>query len=148
MINKIVLASLIGLIASFTALAETPSSESTGFLVIVNAQVQESMTTEQLAHLFLGRNISSKTGIKLKPVVMSGNLELHEKFSRKILKRSPSQLKSYWSKLVFTGKGRPPISVSSIEEMMSQVRKDASFVGYIPITEDLVGLNVVYRSKN
>lgn len=52
-------------------------------------------------------------------------------FDDGIIGKSASQLKSYWSKLVFTGKGTPPQEVSSEDEIKKLVASNPNMIGYI-----------------
>ena len=47
---------------------------------------------------------------------------------------SESQLKSYWSKLVFTGKGQPPRDVQTDAEMIELVAGNPNIIGYVDIS--------------
>jgi len=44
-------------------------------------------------------------------------------------------MKAYWSRLVFTGKGKPPMSVGSASEMLSAVAADSSAIGYVDASQ-------------
>ena len=48
-----------------------------------------------------------------------------------MLNKSGSQLKSYWSKLVFTGKGTPPKVVANDAEVISLISANPNLIGYI-----------------
>ncbi|GAB1259244.1 type 2 periplasmic-binding domain-containing protein [Aurantivibrio plasticivorans] len=52
-------------------------------------------------------------------------------FNRVVLNKSNSQVKAYWSKLVFTGKGSPPNTVNNDAEVIAAVKADPRLVGYI-----------------
>jgi hypothetical protein len=40
-------------------------------------------------------------------------------------------MKAYWSKIIFTGRGQPPPSVSSDIEMRKRVSENPAAIGYI-----------------
>jgi hypothetical protein len=52
-------------------------------------------------------------------------------FNEKILNKTSSQMKAYWSKLVFTGKGTPPKELLSDKEVIDLVSKNPNMIGYI-----------------
>ncbi|QBF84452.1 phosphate ABC transporter substrate-binding protein [Shewanella maritima] len=52
-------------------------------------------------------------------------------FHSAVTGKSDAQLKAYWSKQVFTGKGNPPATVSDAAAMKAAVAADANAIGYI-----------------
>jgi len=52
-------------------------------------------------------------------------------FNGGVLGKSESQYSAFWSKLVFTGRGTPPESVSSQEEMLQLVATNPNTLGFI-----------------
>jgi ABC-type phosphate transport system substrate-binding protein len=52
-------------------------------------------------------------------------------FEKKVLNKSASQIKAYWSKLVFTGKGTPPKEVSSDAEVINLIKSNPNLIGYV-----------------
>lgn len=49
------------------------------------------------------------------------------------LGRSAVEVKAHWSKLIFTGRGRPPQKLSGDEAVRRRVAEDSSAIGYIDI---------------
>lgn len=49
-------------------------------------------------------------------------------------------LKAYWSKMIFTGKGNPPYTANDKEELRNMLRENNS----IGVASDASGLNVIY----
>jgi ABC-type phosphate transport system substrate-binding protein len=45
--------------------------------------------------------------------------------------KSGSQLKSYWSKMVFSGKGNPPKEVANSAEVLKQIAANPNAIGYV-----------------
>ena len=54
-----------------------------------------------------------------------------EEFNEKLLNKSASQLKAYWSKQIFTGKGTPPKEVSNDTEVIKLVSTNPNLIGYV-----------------
>jgi ABC-type phosphate transport system substrate-binding protein len=48
-----------------------------------------------------------------------------------VTRKNEAQLKSYWSGLVFTGKGQPLSSVGDDADVVAKVAGDASAIGYV-----------------
>jgi len=115
-----------------------------GFAVVVSLEFEGEVNLEKLGHLFLGRNLETANGDLLTPVYHTGNKVLHREFTRQILKRSTSQLRSYLAKQVFTGKAKPPLSVSSNSKMKSLLMENQGYIGYLPLSENLDELKVLF----
>ena len=63
----------------------------------------------------------------------NGNKSVEE-FNEKLLNKSSSQLKAYWSKQIFTGKGTPPKELSNNDEVIKLVSTNPNLIGYIDST--------------
>lgn len=92
--------------------------------VIVNNSNSSTLDKDTVSSIFLGKD---KT---LKAVDMSDSTK--NSFYEKIAGKTEAQMKSYWSGLVFTGKGTPPKSLDSAQAVIDYVKSDPSHIGYIP----------------
>jgi len=99
--------------------------------VVVNPANANAVSADDLNRLFLGRASSFADGTKATPLNMAEGQAAREEFDNKVLNRSSSQLKAYWSKLVFTGKGTPPKELDNDAAVKAAVAADASAIGYI-----------------
>lgn len=100
-------------------------------VVIVNAANTNTLTKDDVERIFLGKKTSFPDGSKAQPFYLSPGDGAKEVFDEKSLGKSSAQLKAYWSKLVFTGKGTPPEEVGSSADAVSKVAGDATAVAYI-----------------
>ncbi|MDO9480507.1 MAG: phosphate ABC transporter substrate-binding protein, partial [Hydrogenophaga sp.] len=48
---------------------------------------------------------------------------------------SPAQLKAHWSKIIFTGRGQPPIAVPNSIDVKKYVAANPNSMGYIDSTQ-------------
>jgi ABC-type phosphate transport system substrate-binding protein len=111
---------LLGLAASVQAslaLAEVA--------VIVNPAAASTPTQDTVANIFLGKDKSLK-GVDLKDWNPT-----KDKFYTSVTKKNESQLKSYWSGLVFTGKGQPLPSVADDAAVIAHVSGQPDGIGYV-----------------
>ena len=99
--------------------------------VIVNPANANAVSEDDLSRLFLGRASSFADGSKATPLNLVEGQASREEFDNKVLNRSSSQLKAYWSKLVFTGKGTPPKELADDAAVKAAVAADATAIGYI-----------------
>ena len=99
--------------------------------VIVHPSVSATASVKDISRVFLGKSKSLPGGHKVKPVGQSVGSTAREEFNKKVLKKSNSQLKSYWSKRIFTGKGQPPKALGSDADVIAKVSSDPGSIGYI-----------------
>jgi ABC-type phosphate transport system substrate-binding protein len=93
--------------------------------VIVNPALGTTPTQSDVANIFLGKDKS------LKGVDQDNWSPTKEKFYTAVTSKSESQLKSYWSGLVFTGKGQPLPHVANDGAVVAQVSSQPDAVGYV-----------------
>jgi ABC-type phosphate transport system substrate-binding protein len=79
----------------------------------------------------------------VRPVQLSKRFALRDQFTREILKKSPSQLRSYWNRQIFSGKAVPPPDLESQEEVISYVLANKGAIGYVAAGVNLRGAKVV-----
>ena len=93
--------------------------------VIVNPGAAAAPSQSDVGNIFLGKDKSMK-GVDHKDWSAT-----KEKFYGAVTNKSESQLKSYWSGLVFTGKGQPLPSVAGDAEVIAKVATEADAIGYV-----------------
>ena len=103
-----------------------------GVVVVVSAKSSVSnLTTEQVSDIFLGKTSRFDDGGQAVPVDQAAETADSEAFRDKVTKKSASQLKSYWSKLVFTGKAQMPKQVSDGKEVKTLISANPNMIGYM-----------------
>ncbi|WP_407293049.1 phosphate ABC transporter substrate-binding protein [Stutzerimonas zhaodongensis] len=93
--------------------------------VIVNPAAAKAPSQSEVANIFLGKDKS------MKGVDQAGWTPAKEAFYAGVTSKNESQLKSYWSGLIFTGKGQPLASVADDAAMVAKVAAEADAIGYV-----------------
>ena len=109
--------------ASTAALAE--------IAVIVNPSNDSSLSTEDLNKLYLGKSKKFANGQTAIPLDRKEGTDIRIKFLELAVGKAENQMKSYWSRLIFTGKGVPPKIVETDAEVKALVSRNPDAVGYI-----------------
>lgn len=108
------------------------TAEENAVVVIVSA---ESAVTEipklHLADLYLGRTSRFPDGAAARPIDQDAGSPSRTAFYDTYLGRSEAEIKAHWSKIIFTGRGRPPKAVANDEKVKELVAADPEAVGYI-----------------
>jgi ABC-type phosphate transport system substrate-binding protein len=107
-------------------------------------QVHE-LSKNQVIDIFLGRANRFPNGEQAVPIDQAEGSEIRDAFYQQFANRSAAQLKAYWSKIVFTGKGEPPREVSPSEKVKRVLAEHPQCIGYID--RDEVDANVKIVTK-
>jgi len=101
-------------------------------VVVVSAKSEAAkLTTDQVASIFLGSVKSFPGGDKAVPVDQSPGTPSYIDFYSRAAGRSEAQMKAYWSRMVFTGKGSPPQDAGDGAAVKKLVAANPNLVGYI-----------------
>lgn len=83
-----------------------------------------------ISKIFLGKE-KSLAGTKIVPIDQDEGEAPRDEFYTKVANKNASQLKAYWSRLIFTGKGQPPKAVLDDDEVIELVSANPNMVGYV-----------------
>lgn len=114
-------------------------------VVIANPLGPDSLSKSQLNKLYLGKSKHLPGQGKAFIIEMPDGSETKHEFHRKVTNKSAAQLQAHWSRLIFTGKGKPPHTVRTAELIMSLVRSNPNAIGYVDETFVDDRVTVVYR---
>ncbi len=103
-----------------------------------------SLDKDTIERIFLGKTSSFPDGSQAIPVDQNEGSAAREAFNDKVLGKSSSQLKAYWSRLIFTGKGTPTKESGSDADVVSLVAKNPNLVGYVDAAAVDGSVKVVY----
>jgi ABC-type phosphate transport system substrate-binding protein len=118
---------LIALACSLTARAAMAD-------VVAVVSARSSVTTlsrNQLLDIFLGRANRYPDGTPALPLDQAEGSTLRDEFYTKVAGQSSAQIKAYWSKIIFTGRGQPPPTVANDMEVKKRIRDNPAAIGYI-----------------
>ncbi|MDH5648548.1 MAG: phosphate ABC transporter substrate-binding protein [Gammaproteobacteria bacterium] len=96
------------------------------------------LTQEQVKDVFLGKNKN------IKGLDMPDGSSIRNQFIEKVIGKSESQFKAYWSQKIFSGKGVPPKIVETSAEAKQMVNKYTNSIGYMDSSQVDASVKVVY----
>jgi len=125
LINTLVSTFLIngGLMFTSISYAETA--------VIVHPSNTITMSKKDIQRIFLGKSKIFPGGRVAIPIDLSLLNPARKKFGKAVLGKSILQVKSYWARTVFTGRGIPPKEADGQEELKKLVAANPNTIGYI-----------------
>lgn len=99
--------------------------------VIVHPSNGDTLDKSTINKIFLGKIKSFPGGNSAVPINLNEDSETRSAFDKNVLNKSSTQVKAYWSKLMFSGKGTPPKQATNDAEMKSLVAGNPTHIGYI-----------------
>lgn len=100
--------------------------------IIVNVDSPATQVSrEELVNLFLGRVRQLDNGVHIVPLDQMEGSKTRVRFYDRVLDKSESQMNSYWSRLIFSGKGRPPYAVADDREVLELIAANRNMLGYV-----------------
>lgn len=116
-----------------------------GIVVVVSKNSDlGGLTRNEVRQIFNGQ-LNRVGEISVKPLDLPVAASQREVFYQQVIGKSVEQMKSYWARMIFTGRGMPPREVSSDREMTLLVGSDRKFIGYMDEADVTSDLKVVFR---
>lgn len=94
-------------------------------LVVIGSPASPPITKDQLVDVYLGKAQVAN------PVDIADSNPLYAEFYQKATGRDVTQIKSTWSRIVFSGKGQPPKQYPDAAAIKKAVAADPKAIGYI-----------------
>lgn len=102
--------------------------------VIVNPANSNNLSDKDISRVFLGKVKSYADGQSIKAVNIKSGHNSRVQFEANVLHKSASQVKAYWSKQIFTGKGKPLDELAADAEVLKFVAEHPNAIGYVDAT--------------
>ena len=91
----------------------------------------ETISPNELTNIFLGKASHFPGGGPAQPVDQQEGAPAREAFYQKYTGQSTAQIKAYWAKMIFTGRGRPPRTLPNGEAVRQWVADYPDAIGYL-----------------
>jgi hypothetical protein len=122
----------IGLGVIGIALALSSSVVKADVVAVVSAKSPvTTLSMSQVADIFSGKVSRFPNGVQAFPIDQAEGAAVRDQFYSKVAGKSAAQIKAYWSKIIFTGRGQPPPIVSNSLDMKKRVSDNPAAIGYI-----------------
>ncbi len=103
--------------------------------VVSSRSTVMTLSRSQVADLFLGRARRFPDGIVALPIDQGEGSAARDEFYLRFAAKSPAQLKAHWSKIIFTGRGQPPLAISNTVELKRRIAANPAAIGYLDRTQ-------------
>ena len=89
------------------------------------------LSKNQLMDIFLGKRTSFPDGSSAVPIDQTEGSAVRDEFYSRIAGMSPAQVKAFWAKIIFTGRGQPPKTVATSVEAKKLLVANPNTISYI-----------------
>jgi ABC-type phosphate transport system substrate-binding protein len=122
----------IGLVAIALGLSLSSVVVRADVVAVVSAKSPiTTLSMSQVADIFFGKESRFPNGVRAFPIDQAEGSAVRDEFYSKVVGKTAAQIRTYWSKIIFTGRGQPPPSVSSDIEMKKRISENPAAIGYI-----------------
>lgn len=117
-------------------------------VVVVNsASGVPSLTRDEVVNIFLGRFRQLPSGVPAAPLDLPAEHPDRVQFYRLLVHKEPSEIRSYWARLVFSGRTMPPRVATGEDDLVTQVAGSRQAVGYLSAAPNDPRIRVVFRLR-
>jgi len=89
------------------------------------------LSKKELTDIFLGRTAQLSGGEPVVPIDQDEGVAARDEFYTTFIGKTAAQLRAHWSKIIFTGRGKPPLAVPSGAEARKVVAANPHAIAYI-----------------
>ena len=113
------------------ALAAWPAFAANWVLVTSAKSGVTHLSQDEVTNIYLGRYRRLDSGLTAEPLDQPADSAIKADFYRHVVDKSPAEINAYWARLVFSGKTKPPPTVSNSEEAIRFVMTHPGALAYV-----------------
>lgn len=99
-------------------------------VIVHKDNANNAISKNEVSRLYLGKLKKFPNGLDAIPIDLAAG-DSRKKFYSKVVKKNDAQLRAYWSRIIFTGKGQPPRQEQSEESIINLVSSNPNLIGYV-----------------
>ncbi len=109
-----------------------PGQETAAYKLIVHpASSVSALSRLQAKKMFLKKETKWPNGQKVLPVDLKASSSTRRVFSKKVIGKSVSSIKSFWQQQIFSGRGVPPPEKRTEKLVLAYVLANPGAIGYV-----------------
>jgi ABC-type phosphate transport system substrate-binding protein len=141
--KRILIFTMLLLATPFAPAADAPS-----IVVIVNPQSGvDKLSKDEVIDIFLGRYRKLPGGRVALPIDVSEASSERSRFYQMLVKKSSSEMSSYWARLVFSGQTSPPFQVPDAKTAIELVQSSPNAIAYVDRASLSANVKVVFEVR-
>ncbi|MBV1882074.1 MAG: hypothetical protein KUG82_10590 [Pseudomonadales bacterium] len=139
-------ASLLSLIVACYSIPSYSQEKASLYIIININNPVETLTTQEVRAIFLSMVNSYPDGKRAIPINLPSNSLANKAFMEKVLYKNKRSLRTYWTRLLFTGRGKLPTVLKQPADIIKAVSQTQQAIGYF--VGGLEELNSYEESNN
>lgn len=116
---------------AFALLSVITATATAEISVIVHPSNDASISDADIKKIYLGKSAKFPNDTQAEPLDQKEGSAVRQQFLDAAIGKSEPQMKSHWSRLIFTGKGVPPKTLESDAAVVEAVAGDPQAIGFV-----------------
>ncbi len=125
------LASRLAVLAAFFLCLGVSNANAALAVIAHPSNPLEGLSADAVAMIYLGKTDRFPDGQPVTPVDQNESSQARKRFYEDVVQKNPTEMETYWSKLIFTGKGQPPEVVGDDQAVKAWVASHPNALGYV-----------------
>lgn len=101
-------------------------------VIIGSADIDVPVLSERtISNLYLGKTVQLDNGLRVAVIDLPSGHAVRNEFYEKVIGKDPTQIRAYWAKRIFTGKGSPPETRLDERAVVKWVNDAPGRIGYV-----------------
>ena len=114
------------------------------YVFVKNDSQIDSLSKNEIRRIYLGKAVRLSSGINLTPLDHIEDSKDFDAFYSQIIQKQKSQLASYWSRQIFSGKGRPPKQYYEDGVALQLAKSGRDYIAYSSSAEQAKQFKIVF----
>lgn len=126
-----------------------PALVQAGVVVVAHPAVKiDGLSEQDVRQLFMGRTSVLPDGTPVKLLDLAEDAPARAAFLSEVMGKTEQQMRSHWTRQIFTGKAQPPKIMATDSEVMRTVSSMPGHVGYVDSAEAVrANVKVLYKAE-
>lgn len=100
--------------------------------VITHTENASKLSLTEIRLKFLGKRLHPDSdALKMIPVNLPFGHPTRSSFDREVLNKSEANIRTYWARMIFTSRARPPREFTDEKQIIAYIKQHPETVGYI-----------------
>ncbi len=126
-----------------SVLAHAAGDKPAYYVIVNTANPTTQLDRKFVADVFLKKQTRWADDSLIKPVDLSSNSPVRERFTEAVLGRTVSAVKSFWEQNIFAGRDTPPPELDSDDAVIKFVIKHPGAMAYVSPTADVSAVKII-----
>ena len=115
--------------------------------VVVHPENGNQLDDKAVRKIYLAKVRKFPNGDEVIPIDMEVGTPARTEFNRKVLRKDETSLNSYWARMLFSSKGKPPKVLEDAKEMKKVISENRNAIGYLDAGDVDESVRVLFTIK-